>query len=123
IASELGEVVEPTTTSTLSSAISFFAFWTALVVSDASSSTIQLTFSPAIVVGSSVKVFFSGMPSDAAGPVAERVTPTLMSASAAGTTAIEQAVASAVASLRGTMVLLQAIVGNRPVRQLRSGPA
>ena len=53
---------------------------TAFVVSDASSSTIQLIFSPPIVVGSSSKVFFSGMPSDAAGPVADSVTPTLMSA-------------------------------------------
>ena len=56
---------------------------TALVVSEPSSRTIQLTFSPPIVVGSSSKVFFSGMPSDAAGPVADSVTPTLMSACAA----------------------------------------
>src|SRR6516164_4539236 len=35
-----------------------------------------------MVCGSSAIVFFSGMPSDAAGPVADSVTPTLMSASA-----------------------------------------
>ena len=35
-----------------------------------------------MVLGSSEMVFFSGMPSDAAGPVAESVTPTLMSAQA-----------------------------------------
>src|SRR6185295_10816570 len=50
IASELGVIVEPTITSALSSVISFFVLVTALVVSDASSSTIQLIFSPAIVV-------------------------------------------------------------------------
>ncbi len=82
IASELGVIVEPTMTSTLSSEISFLVLVTALVVSEPSSSTIQLIFWPPIVVGTSSKVFFSGMPSDAAGPVADSVTPTLMSACA-----------------------------------------
>ena len=41
-----------------------------------------MTFWPPIVCGISAIVFFSGMPSDAAGPVAETVTPTLMSACA-----------------------------------------
>jgi hypothetical protein len=41
-----------------------------------------LIFSPAIVLGISAIVFFSGIPSDAAGPVADTVTPTLMSARA-----------------------------------------
>ena len=59
------------------------AFFTAVVVSVASSSTTQFTFSPAMVFGSSAKVFFSGMPSDAAGPVADTLTPTVMSARAA----------------------------------------
>src|SRR5574343_83586 len=36
-----------------------------------------------MVVGSNAKVFFSGMPSEAAGPVAATETPTLMSASTA----------------------------------------
>ena len=53
---------------------------TALVVSEPSSRTIQLTFWPPIVAGSSSNVFFSGMPSEAAGPVADSVTPTLISA-------------------------------------------
>ena len=35
-----------------------------------------------MVLGISAIVFFSGMPSEAAGPVADTVTPTLMSASA-----------------------------------------
>src|SRR5450830_492067 len=35
-----------------------------------------------MTVGSKAMVFFSGIPSDAAGPVVERVTPTLMSACA-----------------------------------------
>src|SRR6185369_15090236 len=78
IASELGVIVEPTTTSTLSSEMSFFVLVTALVVSEPSSSTIQLTFCPPIVVGNSSNVFFSGMPSEAAGPVADSVTPTLI---------------------------------------------
>ena len=64
-------------------------------MSEASSSTIQLIFSPPIVVGSSSNVFFSGMPSDAAGPVAEMVTPTLISASAGAATASTTAAASA----------------------------
>ena len=68
IASELGVIVEPTITSTLSSVISLRVLVTALVVSEPSSRTIQLIFSPPIVVGSSSNVFFSGMPSDAAGP-------------------------------------------------------
>ena len=75
IASEFGVIVEPTMTSTLSSEISFCVLVTALVVSEPSSRTIQLTFWPPIVVGRSSNVFFSGMPSDAAGPVADSVTP------------------------------------------------
>ena len=39
MASEFGEMVEPMMTSTLSSAISFLVFLTAVVVSEASSST------------------------------------------------------------------------------------
>jgi hypothetical protein len=42
-----------------------------------------LIFCPPIVLGISEMVFFSGMPSEAAGPVAEMVTPTLTSAHAA----------------------------------------
>src|SRR5438128_2645673 len=56
IASELGVIVEPTITSILSSAISLRVFVTALVVSDASSSTIQLIFSPAMVFGNTSNV-------------------------------------------------------------------
>ncbi len=62
---------------------------------------IQLIFSPAIAVGSSSNVFFSGMPSDAAGPVADSVTPTLMSACAGA--AMTSAAASAGSSLRTAM--------------------
>jgi len=53
-----------------------------------------------MVVGSRSNVFFSGIPSDAAGPVAETVTPTLISASAVAATPNENAAASAVTSLR-----------------------
>ncbi len=73
IASEFGVIVEPTITSTLSSVISLRAFLTAVVVSDASSSTMYCTFLPPIVCGISAKVLRSGMPSDAAGPVADNV--------------------------------------------------
>ncbi|KAF1043236.1 MAG: hypothetical protein GAK34_02703 [Delftia tsuruhatensis] len=41
-----------------------------------------MTFWPATVRGISATVFFSGMPREAAGPVAETTTPTLMSARA-----------------------------------------
>src|SRR5947207_3835090 len=82
IASEFGVTVEPTITSTLSSLRSLRVLVTALVVSEPSSSTIQFTFWPAIAVGSSSKVLRSGMPSEAAAPVADSVTPTLMSARA-----------------------------------------
>ncbi|MNN58639.1 hypothetical protein D3C81_1736960 [compost metagenome] len=58
-------------------------FLTAVVVSVASSSTKYSIFLPAISLGSSVNVFFSGMPSEAAGPVADTVTPTLTWALAA----------------------------------------
>jgi len=50
-------------------------FCTARLVSDASSSTMYCTLLPAISFGSSAIVFFSGIPSDAAGPVADSVTP------------------------------------------------
>ena len=68
IASEFGEVVDPTTTSTLSSEISLRVFLTAVVVSDASSSTMYCTFLPPMVCGISGNVLRSGMPSEAAGP-------------------------------------------------------
>jgi hypothetical protein len=82
IASEFGVIVDPTRTSTLSSVSSLRELRTAVVVSEASSSTMYCTLRPPIVCGSSGKVLRSGMPSDAAGPVADSVTPTLMSARA-----------------------------------------
>src|SRR3569623_2135 len=83
IASEAGVTVEPTSRSTFSSDTSLRAFLTAVVVSVASSSTMYCTLLPAIFFGSSEMVFFSGMPSEAAGPVADTVTPTLICAEAA----------------------------------------
>src|SRR5674476_440404 len=82
MAIEVGVAVEPMIASTLSSPVSLRAFWTAVLGSVASSSTTYLTFSPPIVDGSSAMVCFSGMPSDAAGPVAETLTPMVMSAQA-----------------------------------------
>ncbi|CAH0446023.1 hypothetical protein LMG10661_02153 [Ralstonia syzygii subsp. syzygii] len=82
IASDVGVMVEPITRSTLSSAISLRVFLTAVVVSEASSSTMYSIFLPAISLGSSDTVFFSGIPSDAAGPVADTVMPTLTWANA-----------------------------------------
>ncbi len=78
IASEPGTAVEPINRSTFSSLISLRAFLTAVVLSVASSSTMYCTFWPAISFGNRAKVFFSGMPSEAAGPVAETLTPTLI---------------------------------------------
>src|SRR6185312_8510908 len=83
IASELGVTVEPMMTSALSSVISLRVLVTAFVVSDASSRITQLIFWPSIDCGSSSNVLRSGMPSDAAGPVADSVTPIVMSARAA----------------------------------------
>src|ERR1019366_8194567 len=83
IARELGVIVDPTITSTLSLLSNFRVFLTASVVSDLSSRTMKLSFCPPIVGEPIISiVFFSGMPSDAAGPVAESVTPILMSAAA-----------------------------------------
>ncbi len=48
-----------------------------------------------MVCGSSAMVFFSGMPSEAAGPVADSVTPTLMSAQAAVQPSVMAAASSA----------------------------
>src|SRR6185437_16950785 len=84
IASEFGVTVEPTTTSTLSSLMSLRVFVTARVVSEASSRMIHRIFSPPIDVGSIWNVFLSGMPSEAAGPVADNVTPAVTSANESG---------------------------------------
>ena len=77
IASEFGVVVEPMIASTFDSPISLRVFCTAVVVSEASSSTMYSTVLPATSFGHMTTVLRSGMPSDAAGPVAETVTPIL----------------------------------------------
>ena len=82
IASVAGVVLVPMIASTWFSPSSFLVTWTAVVVSVASSSTMYSTLLPPIVFGHIAIVFFSGMPSDAAGPVAETTTPTLTCASA-----------------------------------------
>src|SRR6266568_3527760 len=82
-ASEIGVIVDPTMTSTAFSEISLRVFLTASVVSDLSSRMMKLTFCPPTTGAPIIsKVFFSGIPSEAAGPVADNVTPTLMSAPA-----------------------------------------
>src|SRR5690349_3785579 len=75
IAREFGVVVEPMIASTFDSPISLRVFCTAVVVSDASSSTMYSTVLPATSFAHMPTVLRSGMPSDAAGPVAETVTP------------------------------------------------
>ncbi len=107
IASELGVVDEPMITSTLSSVTSFLVLVTALVVSDASSSTTQLIFSPPMDVGSSSIVFFCGMPSEAAGPVADTVTPIVTSATAGTASARVTAADSADRVLTNFMCFLR----------------
>ena len=82
IAIEVGVAVDAMSASTLSSPVSLRAFFTAVLGSVASSSTMYLTFSPPMVCGNRANVCFSGMPSDAAGPVAETLTPMVMSAQA-----------------------------------------
>ena len=83
IAAVAGVLDEPMIASTRSSVTRRRAFLVATVGSVASSSTISLTFSPPISVGRRAKAFFSGMPSEAAGPEAESETPMVMSANAA----------------------------------------
>jgi hypothetical protein len=78
-----GVVVPVISMSTLVSLRNLATFFAVAVGSDASSSTIQLIFSPAMLVGNNWAVFFCGPPSTAAGPVADTLTPMLMSASAA----------------------------------------
>ena len=93
-ASEVGVSEGPTITSTLFSDISLVAFLAAVVVSDASFSTVTFNFWPAISVGHSLTVFCSGMPSVAPGPVVETITPMLMSACALRVKAIATATAA-----------------------------
>ena len=80
MASAAGVVVGPIRASTFCSVISFLTLVTALVGSDASSSTMYSTFWPPISVGSRATVCFCGMPTTAVGPVDEAMTPILMSA-------------------------------------------
>jgi hypothetical protein len=82
IASVFGVVVEPMIASTLFSLMSFLVLTTAALESLASSRTMYSIDLPPAVFGSSAIVFFSGMPSDPAGPVVDRVTPILICASA-----------------------------------------
>ncbi|KAG1424938.1 hypothetical protein G6F57_023418 [Rhizopus arrhizus] len=77
MASEPGVTDVPIRTSTLSSEASLREFLTACVVSVASSRTIHSIFWPATSLGSNATVLRSGIPSDAAGPVLDTVTPTL----------------------------------------------
>ena len=83
IASVFGVVVEPMIASTLFSLMSFRVLTTAALESLASSRTMYSIDWPATVFGSSAIVFFSGMPSEPAGPVVDRVTPILTCAGAA----------------------------------------
>ena len=80
IASVFGVVVEPMIASTLFSLMSFRVLTTAALESLASSSTMYSIDLPAMVFGSSAMVFFSGMPSEPAGPVVDSVTPILICA-------------------------------------------
>jgi hypothetical protein len=75
IASVAGVVLVPMIASTWFSPSSFFVACTAVVVSDASSSTMYSMLLPPIVFAHIATVFFSGMPRDAAGPVADTTTP------------------------------------------------
>ena len=62
--------------------MSLRVFCTPLVGSVASSSTMTLSFSPAISFGQSAMPFLVGMPSAEVGPVSEMLTPIVRSASA-----------------------------------------
>ena len=75
-------VEEPTNTSTLSSPTNLRAFCTALTGSEPSSRTMYSMLTPAMLRGMRATALRSGMPSDAAGPVVEMVTPILICAAA-----------------------------------------
>ena len=75
IAIVLGVVLEPMIRSTLFSEISLCELLTARVGSEASSSTTYSTFAPPISAGNRLTVLRSGMPSEACGPVADKVAP------------------------------------------------
>ncbi len=83
IASAFAVVFGPTITSTSSSAVSLRALITAPVGVEPSSSTTYSIFWPAISVGHIETTFLLGAPIDAAGPVVDRSTPTLICADAA----------------------------------------
>ena len=110
MASELGVTVEPMITSTLSSVISLRVLVTALVVSEPSSRITQLIFCPPIDRGRSSKVLLSGMPSEAAGPVADSVTPIVMSACATAAT---------IAAATATASWMQRFISTPPMRVAR----
>jgi hypothetical protein len=57
-------------------------------------------FCPAISFGSNAIVFFSGIPSDAAGPVADTVTPIFMSAKACVLTTADMLATSAAVEIQ-----------------------
>ena len=94
IASVFGVVVEPMIASTLFSLMSFLVLTTAALESLASSRTMYSIDWPATVLGRSAIVFFSGMPSEPAGPVVDRVTPILTWAGAASGRTAKRARAS-----------------------------
>ena len=72
-----GKLDDPIRMSTWSSRVNFRANFTALVGSVASSRMMYWTSSPPSVFGNTLKVFLYGIPSEAPGPVAPVITPTL----------------------------------------------
>ena len=78
-----GVATEPMMMSAFSSVTKRLAFFTPLVGSVASSSTMTLSFSPAMLVGHSLTWLLTGMPRPEAGPVSGRLTPMVISARAA----------------------------------------
>src|SRR5882672_6761998 len=83
IAIAIGVAADPRIRSTLSSVTKRRAFFTPLAGSVASSRTIRLIFSPAIVCGHSASWFLIGTPRPDAGPLNGRLTPIVTSARAA----------------------------------------
>ena len=83
MAAATGVATEPISTSTLSAVTSFLACCTPWVGSVASSSTITLSFWPAISLGHSLAWLPAGMPRPEAGPVMGAMTPMVICAIAA----------------------------------------
>ena len=110
-AAETVVIDPPKTMSTFSSVTKRRALVTPLPGSEASSSTMSCTFWPAMVWGQSLNWLPTGMPRPEAGPVSDKVTPILTSASATALASRAAAAATVVFRVNFMRGLLSGWVG------------